>query len=299
MSISISTIPHFACVALACAALGCAPRVQTTQLTSAELSARMTDEASGAVRGGDYTRALSAANEAVALSPSSPWAHYDRAIALHALGRTAEAADDYQQAQWLFGDNRAWERSISIYGRARAFDDAGQCAPARRAYEQYATFARSLDPRGADLALEYGKHCRDGRPTSVLADRTTSDVTVALVAGDYRGALSLADGAIARQRAGEVTPWLTYNRAVALANLGRTDEAVDAFRSAEQQFGDDEANRHGRAVSVYGRARALEGAGRCTGARQAYAEYAASVRTTSPGDAEAALAAGRRCGAVP
>jgi tetratricopeptide (TPR) repeat protein len=224
-------------------------------------------DAAGAVRTGAAERALTLADRAVLVSPASPRAHYERALALQALGRDDEAVQAYREAERRFGDRNAQGTARAIYGRARALTDAGRCAEARIAYQEYADFARAFDAVSADRALAYARDCREAR--SPAGERAASEAASALIGGDYRGALEVA-GAVP---ASQVSPWLEYDRAVALGELGRTDEAVAAFASAEARFGDDETSRHGRAVAIYGRARVLAKAGRCPEARRACAEY--------------------------
>lgn len=249
-----SAVRALAC--LTCAA--CAHAVPSAQLTSAEYSSELGDDATGYARIGAAHRALSLADRAVQVSPASAQAHYDRAVVLQAIGRSGEAAREYAMAERLFGDSDPKGRSLAIYGRARANVDRGRCADARAAYEQFADVIRPTDPSAAELALAYAAECREPQPAP---------------AG-----------------------WHDYNRAVELAERGRASEAVASFVAAEQRFGDDEANRHGKAVAVYGRARTLERAGRCLAATRAYEEYAAMMRASDPEDADAALARARRCG---
>ena len=269
MSNALGPLACLACLACASLDLACAPRVGATNLTSAEISTRLEEEAASEVRGGKAERALELANRAVRVSPASPWAHYDRAVALHALGRADEAVRDFKEAEQRFSQaHDAKGKSIAIYGRARALHDAGRCAEARMAYEEHADLVRAFDPPAADRALAYAKDCRE--TGSVNGDRAASNVASALIGGDYVVALEIA----ARESPEDPNPWLAYNRGVALGELGRTDEAVAAFVAAERGFGHVEANRHGRAVAIYGRARALVKAGRCPEARRACEEYA-------------------------
>ena len=81
-------------------------------------------------------------------------------------------------------------------------------------------------------------------------------------------------------------PWALYERATALAELGRTDEAVLAFSRVEALYGD--AHPRGKGLAMYGRARALAMAGRCDEARGAYDAYAAFERAFDPTAAEMA-----------
>jgi hypothetical protein len=158
-------------------------------------------------------------------------------------------------------------------------DRVGRCNEAGAAYDEYAALVRPFDPSAADMALRIKGLCY--APATV--DPSVAAVSVALVAGEDAKALLVADVDLSR---GEpASPWLTYDRAVALARLGRTDEAVATFRAAEGAFGGDEQLGRGRLLAVYGRARALVDAYRCKDARAAYEEYAGLVRATDSGEA--------------
>jgi tetratricopeptide (TPR) repeat protein len=269
--------------------VGCAssPRVGTATTTSAE-SASMADvdRASSAIRGGDYERALVAANAAARELPASAWARYDQGVALKHLGRTDAAVQAFREAEQRFTADPGG-RAIAIYGRARALADVGRCVEARAAYREYASFVAPTDRAGADAARAYAEGCREGQ--SAPPDLTVSAMSGAIVASDPKKALELASRA---PPASIANPWFHYDRAVALADLGRTDDAVRAYEEAERRF---PAESTGRRDAVYGRARALDAAGRCDEAAAAYASYAGIVRPSSPTDAEAALAMSRAC----
>jgi len=112
----------------------------------------------------------------------------------------------------------------------------------------------------------------------------------ALVEGDNNKALKLADEAIAKNHG---DPWALYNRGCALLALGRTDAAIASYKQAETAFATDE---RGRAISMYGQARAYSAAGHCTESQQAYERFADSVRAENPHLAEMALAYSKDCG---
>ncbi|MCW5834556.1 MAG: tetratricopeptide repeat protein, partial [Labilithrix sp.] len=152
-----------------------------TTLTSAELQTgyREAEAAAEDVALGKYTDALARADNAVRLAPQNPWALYNRAAALHHLGRSEDAVAAYQNAEVQFGEDR-WGRSLAIYGRARAFDDIGRCDEAKRAYDEFASLVRSNDARAADMALSYASQCRATEaPPSVEAPLVT-EMTTAL-----------------------------------------------------------------------------------------------------------------------
>lgn len=279
--------------ALLLLSLGCArSRAKTPlpQLTSAEYrtSYGESEAAASAITRGAYEQALTLANRAIATSPDNPWGHYDRAVALQHLRQTDAAAAAYREAEARFASLDRWGKAISIYGRARAFAEAGRCEDAGAAYREYAEFVRSFEPTAVDMALEYARQCRPRE--SFVPDPAMTTLSSAVIAGDPQEALEAADHV---SEPAKLTGWFDYNRGVALERLGRVDDAVAAFRSAESRFGDE--NRHGHAIAIYGRARALNQAGRCNDARPAYEEYAAFVRSTDPRDAEMALEVSRAC----
>jgi len=223
--------------------------VSTTTLTSYREPASAARE----VREGRYAEALATADAAVKLAPDDAWAQYDRAVALHHLGRVKESVAVYQTAERVFQER--FGKSIAIYGRARALSELGRCDEATKAYTG---LMRPVDPAAANTALAYSNDCQ-APPASV-----------------------------------ENSGWTDYNRALALAAKARTDDAVMAYLTAEAHFGDDS---RGHALAVYGRARALDNAGRCEEAKAAYRDYATFVRATSPEDAAMATSNARACGA--
>jgi tetratricopeptide (TPR) repeat protein len=129
-------------------------------------------------------------------------------------------------------------------------------------------------------------------------------VTSAVVFEKYRE-VDAAESALHRGRPAEALPdadhaldlvpddpWSLYERGVALTALGRTDEAVTAFLRAERGFA---TQPHRKGLATYGRARALDLAGRCTEARAAYEAYAALMRPYEPLSATMAIEYGRDC----
>lgn len=99
----------------------------------------------------------------------------------------------------------------------------------------------------------------------------------ALTRGAPNQALEYADEAIKADRR---NGWAHYDRAAALMELRRYDEAVGSYRDAEAQFTGTDAWAH--SVAVWGRAHALAQAGRCGEAREVYKAYARLVERTDP-----------------
>jgi hypothetical protein len=103
--------------------------------------------------------AVEVADYALASGSTNPWMDYYRAVALADLHRTNDAVEGFKKAELQF-DHGVRERSISIYGRARALNDAYRCKEAAGAYQDYADFVRPTDPRSADMALRIAADCK-------------------------------------------------------------------------------------------------------------------------------------------
>ena len=139
----------------------------------------------------------------------------------------------------------------------------------------------------AALLLVGGSAC--AQTNDAVETRTSGDAAKALVRGEYARAIELSNQATARQPS---DPWPYYDRASALVELSRTDEALATFRQAEARFGD---NAWGRAISIWGRARAHEVAGHCADAARTFQEYAAFVRDRDPRGVSLASRYAREC----
>lgn len=284
----------FAAVLSVSCALGCAgrsPAAQRTTITSAELQNgyREAEVAAEELALGKYAEALARADNALKLAPDNPFAHHQRAAALHHLGRLEAAVTAYHQAAVHFGED-LHGKSLALYGRARALDDLGQCDEAKRAYEQYASLVRSKDPDGAEMAIAYGKACRVSPPLPSPEGPLLTEMTRALADGKHEQVLELERK---MPRSATASPWVDYNLGAALLGLGRTDEAIAAFSRAERAFNDRDPWAH--SVAIFGRARALESAGRCREAEQAIEEYARVVGARDPGSIRVATAYTSRC----
>jgi tetratricopeptide (TPR) repeat protein len=258
----------------ACSSGALAP-VSRPTLTSGDLSTEYAQGSTRSIRSGQWENALELADRSVAFDPSSAWGHYDRAVALQHLMRTNDAIAAYRLAHALFARTDHRGRSIALYGVARALDDAGRCTDAATAYGQFATFVERTDPADATMARGYAREC--GQAHLRGGEVTASEMSNAVVDGDYERALRRADVAAAVSTdgpagEGHASPWVDYNRGVALSELGRTDEAARAFASAEAAFAASardgarsasktKDDRWGTSIAVYGRARALDNAG--------------------------------------
>ena len=143
---------------------------------------------------------------------------------------------------------------------------------------------RQTDPASAQMALSYASLCTEHTVPDPALDTVVADV----FSHNDADAVAVADRAAL---AGKTSPWMDYNRAVALADMRRTQEAVEGFKKAEQRFTDS----RGRGIAIYGRARALHDAYRCGEAKRAYEEYAALVRPNDPASADMALEYSTQC----
>ena len=124
----------------------------------------------------------------------------------------------------------------------------------------------------------------------VIDTRATAAVE-ALVGRDYAKVLALTESP-SNAPAGA---WLDYYCAAALAGVGRTDQAVEVFKRAGLRFTQAGDEAGGRLAALWGRAHALDQAGRCTDAQRAYREFEAFARLTDPRAAEMAAAYSGTC----
>jgi tetratricopeptide (TPR) repeat protein len=147
------------------------------------------------------------------------------------------------------------------------------------------------------LGLAAAAHAQLAAPRSNVdsgspqSSALASQAAESLVRGRPSDALQVANNAVA---ADARNPWAHYNKAAALADLGRVDEALTEYRAAQAAF--SASDPWGRSVAIYGRANALAQVGRCDEAKPAFEEYAAFVEPSDP--RSAALARGYATGCV-
>jgi len=134
--------------------------VQLAKSPLVETAHPLANDVAGALVAKDYAKVLSL-TETVSLSPEGAWLRYDRASALAGLGRTDDAVNEFDRAELRFiqNDDEAG-RATAIWGRARALAEAGRCAEARRAYDEYVGLMRSRDSDSAQMAIRYAAACR-------------------------------------------------------------------------------------------------------------------------------------------
>jgi tetratricopeptide (TPR) repeat protein len=144
-------------------------------------------------------------------------------------------------------------------------------------------------PAGAQLIPPH--NISDNSASAVRASRLATRAAKAEMAGNPGEALKMADAAI---KADPKDPWGYYDRADALSELNRIDDAVSSFGDAEKHFA-DEGDAWGRSIAIYGEAHALAEAGRCEQAQPLYERYAAYVETTDARAADMARRYAKDC----
>lgn len=116
--------------------------------------------AANALAAQDYAVVL-ALTEDTRDSDVGAWLDYDRAAALTGLRRTDEAVEVFERAEERFrAGNDEDGRTKAVWGRARALAEAGRCAEARLAFDDYRQLVRLEDPRGAEMAAAESAACR-------------------------------------------------------------------------------------------------------------------------------------------
>jgi tetratricopeptide (TPR) repeat protein len=123
-------------------------------------SIQLTGRSGSAEAAGEPQAALKLADEAIAADARDPWGYYDKGAALSRLGMTDEALKAFAAAEERYAPSDQWGRSVTIYGRAHALDEARRCDEARKEFARYAAFVRERDPSSADLAMKYATECR-------------------------------------------------------------------------------------------------------------------------------------------
>lgn len=117
------------------------------------------DAAEALIRG-DEAQALAKSDQAVGADDRSPWAHYDRVVALGALGRVDDAVVEYRKAEARFSPADIWGRSVAIYGRGNLLKNHGRCDEARASFREYIAFVGDSDPRDISQAEKSIEACQ-------------------------------------------------------------------------------------------------------------------------------------------
>ena len=123
-------------------------------------SAALTSRAANAEMAGNPQAALRLAERAIEANPRDPWAYYDKAMALAQVGQLDRSLRAFAEAEQRYSATDRWGKSVAIYGRAHALDEAGRCNEAKKVFTDYASLIRQQDPKSADMAMKYATECR-------------------------------------------------------------------------------------------------------------------------------------------
>jgi tetratricopeptide (TPR) repeat protein len=147
----------------------------------------------------------------------------------------------------------------------------------------------AVGPAGAQLMPPH--NISDNSASAVRAAKLATRSAKAEMVGNPGEALKMADAAI---KADPKDPWGFYDRADALSQLYRVDDAVAAFGDAEKHFA-DQGDSWGRSIAIYGEAHALAEAGRCDQAQPIYERYAVYVENADAQSADMARRYAKEC----
>lgn len=136
-------------------------------------SARLASKSALARASGHLEDALALAEQGIRVDDDDPWPYYNKAMTLGELGRVDEAAAAFREAERRYFPADLWGRSVAVYGRANTYAQAGRCAEAKQAYEEYVSLIANYDPKSVDVVRQYGADCRARlRPESLGAAGT-------------------------------------------------------------------------------------------------------------------------------
>jgi tetratricopeptide (TPR) repeat protein len=127
-----------------------------------EPSGKLTTEAARKLMAGKPEEALALAQQALAATPRSSWAQYQKASALAALRRWDEAVAAYDAALKSFGGSDDWGRSVALWGRSEALREAGRCDEAKTSFNEYVALVASRDKKAAEQANQQAGACASG-----------------------------------------------------------------------------------------------------------------------------------------
>ena len=134
---------------------------QNVQGTAAsQQSAQLASRSAAARASGQLDAALSLAEQGIHADGDDPWPYYNKAMTLGELGRVDEAAAAFREAEGRYFPGDLWGKSVAVYGRANTYAQAGRCAEAKQAYDDYASLVSQYDPKSADLVRQYEAECR-------------------------------------------------------------------------------------------------------------------------------------------
>ena len=133
-----------------------------TQMQSPPRSSKLTTASVEAADGGDFAKALSLADQAIASNAKDPWGYFNRGGALRGLHRDGRGRERVPRRGVAHAGGRFWwgksGRDLGPGGRPLARD--GRCSDAAAVYERYAVAVeKRRDAGAAALARQYAEHC--------------------------------------------------------------------------------------------------------------------------------------------
>jgi tetratricopeptide (TPR) repeat protein len=131
-----------------------------TRAPGSRQSAELATRAAVAQMNGRPADALALAEQGIRADANDPWPYYGKAMALSELGQVDDAAAAFQEAERRFFPGDLWGKSIALYGRGHAYAQAGRCADAQKAFDQYAALVGSYDAKSVELVHRYVDECR-------------------------------------------------------------------------------------------------------------------------------------------
>ena len=123
-------------------------------------SAELVTRAAVARMNGRPAEALALAEQGIRADANDPWSYYGKAMALSELGQVDAAAAAFQESERRFLPGDFWGKSVALYGRGHAYAQAGRCAEARKAFDEYAALVGGYDGKSVELVHRYVDECR-------------------------------------------------------------------------------------------------------------------------------------------
>jgi tetratricopeptide (TPR) repeat protein len=144
--------------------MGYATQLQAPQNVSgapgSRQSAELATRAAVAQMNGRPADALALAEQGIRADANDPWPYYGKAMALSELGQVDAAAAAFLESERRFPAGDLWGKSVAVYGRGHAYAQAGRCADAQKAFDEYAALVGSYDGKSVELVHRYVDECR-------------------------------------------------------------------------------------------------------------------------------------------
>lgn len=123
-------------------------------------SAELATRAAVAQMNGHPADALALAEQGIRTEANDPWPYYSKGMALSELGQLDASAAAFREAERRFLPGDLWSKSIAVYGRGHAYAQAGRCAEAQKAFDEYVALVGHYDTKSVELVHRYVDDCR-------------------------------------------------------------------------------------------------------------------------------------------